>query len=232
MAHCLIKYFIFILLISSVSASFAADVLNPESTDSLKNYYLKVKSGIVQPTVMNGNTGLNNGSAAYTGGLSIGRIINDFISFDLEYIYRAKSKAEYYVPGSRQDSTTWSVSSQTAMLNISVNLMKDSRIKPYFRAGVGISANKGSTYYKPLTDAQYFYPGKTNNSAAWQIGTGINFDTNDIFSYEIEYMFVNRGKVKTQPYSYSSTDPSMTSIPPIKGYMRDNTLTIGLKYKF
>jgi len=206
--------------------------LKAAADQSQKNYYFKVKVGILQPTLLGGNTGLNNAPTTYTMGLALGRKIDDLVSVDVEYMYRGKSTAEFNPPGSATIPSSWSVNSNTLMLNGSVNLMKDSNIVPYFRAGIGISINKGGTYTKTTDSAIFYYPGETTNNAAWQIGAGMTFYTNDLFSSELEYMFVNRGSVKTKAYSYASSDHEIANQPARKGDLRDHVITLGFKFKF
>ncbi|MEK6734092.1 MAG: outer membrane beta-barrel protein [Pseudomonadota bacterium] len=196
--------------------------------------FVKLEAGSAIPTPLGNNTGLSAGKTTYTFGIAGGRKLDEFISLNLEYMFRGNSTAEYYVPGQTNDNnTSWTTKSHTFMMNLSLDLMPSSRVTPYIIAGGGISINKPSTYnqFDDKSSKFAYSPGKTTKNFAWQLGLGINFNASETFSTEIEYRFIDKGTVETQPYqTISGKKP--TAISPIKGNFRDNVIMIGLKIKF
>lgn len=196
--------------------------------------YLKIKSGIVQPSAINGNTGLASGDATYTAGAVAGRRFNEFLSFDVEYMFRSSSTSQYDSPGTAGDPSSWKAKSNTYMLNMNIDLILNSRITPYLRFGIGMSQNKPSTYVLVQDGNQENndnYPGKTTKNFSWQVGSGINFLSNEKYSVDLEYMYVDRGSIKTEGYVITGGS-EQTEAEPMKGNLNDHVFTIGLKFSF
>ena len=196
--------------------------------------YIKIKAGIVQPTAINGNTGLGDGDATYTAGATIGRRFNELLSFDIEYMFRSSSTAQYDTPGVPGDPTSWKAKSNTYMLNMNIDLALNSKITPYLRMGIGMSQNQPSTYVLVSDGDQNNddnYPGKTTEDLAWQVGAGVNFISSEEFSFDLEYMYVDRGSITTENYSRTGNNEQVVANP-IKGNLNDHVFTLGLKFSF
>lgn len=195
-----------------------------------------VKAGGVFPTSLEGNSGLNTGDTTYTAGFEAGRKLMDRYAVSFEYMYRGKNTAHAYdtsVVPQRKD-TSWSASSNTFMLNAAADLVTDYKIRPYVKAGLGISMNKSYDYRNHTTEnddqATFIYSGKTTNDFAWQLGAGLSMNTCSKFDTQLEYMFVSRGDVKTEDnYVNGSTT---TNSPARTGQLKDHVVTVGIKFKF
>jgi len=226
-------YFSFILLFIYPSQILAID--DDLSIKTQKENYFKIKAGIVQPTAIDGNTGLGSGDATYAVGATIGRRFNDLLSFDIEYMFRGESTSKYHVPNEPAEPVSWKAKSNTYMANMNVSLMLNSRITPYLRVGMGVSQNKPSTYIVPDNAEAYRntnHPGRTTKNFAWQVGSGINFITNDSFSVDLEYMYVDRGAIETEAYYTSGVSGTQVGAPELKGNLIDHVFTVGLKFNF
>jgi opacity protein-like surface antigen len=202
--------------------------------DKQGSTYLKIKAGIVQPTAINGNTGLGPGEATYTAGAVVGRRFNELLSFDVEYMFRAGSTAQYDNPGTAGDPTSWKAKSNTYMLNMNIDLILNSRITPYLRFGIGMSQNDPSTYVFVQDSNQNNndnYPGKTTKNFAWQVGSGVNFFSNEKYSVDLEYMYVDRGSIETEGYTITGNNEQVVALP-IKGNLNDHVFTLGFKFNF
>lgn len=233
MVNILVRIFIFFGFISVSTTLYAVDNSTQEQKFQPYNY-LMAKSGAVLPTPLNGNTGLNTGNNTYTAGLAIGRQLLDVFSIDLEYMHRANNTTQFYAPGYMATTpTTWSMKSNTILMNLKLNLMPDHRVSPYIIAGGGLAINKSSNYslVDAETDTINTYPGKTVKNFAWQTGCGINFKINSMFSSQIEYSYVDRGSIKTQSMVIYD-DGTATDATAIKGNFIDNVITFGIKVKF
>jgi opacity protein-like surface antigen len=198
---------------------------NRYSYKSDGNNYIKIKGGIAQPTALGGNTQLSRGNATFVGGGVIGRKFMQFLSADFEYNYTSKSKAQ---PDS--SSNSWTTSSNSLLVNLNIELLRNFVIMPYLKGGMGVSFNKSSSYSNGSTS----YPGKTTPSFAWQGGMGLNFQYSNDFGTELEYLYANRGKVKTQNYSTTTVlgNQVTTSGGGMQGTIRDHIITFGLKVNF
>lgn len=195
--------------------------------------FVGIKAGLVQPTPLYGNTGLDTGKPTSAAGFLIGTKFHEIISVDLEYMHRGKNTTENTSPGETGNSTSWSAESDTVMLNLSIDIMTDSRITPYLRGGAGIAKNKSYTYtiYDPEIQENSYYPGKTTNSFAWQAGLGVNFEAKSKMITTIEYMFVNRGSLRTESY-HLDEDSVKYNTDDIHAHLTDHIITFGLKMKF
>ena len=162
----------------------------------------------MQPTPLHGNTGLDVGKPTSAAGINMGIKFHKILSADIEYMHRGKSNVQTSTPGETEYPTSWSAESDTVMLNLAMDLMTDSKATPYLRGGAGIAMNESYTYttYDQDTSSNSYYPGKNSKNFAWQIGCGVNFAATEALLTELEYMFVNRGSVETQPY-YLNEEP-------------------------
>lgn len=201
--------------------------------DELIYNYVSIKAGIIQPTSLYGNTGLKAGKSTYSAGFSIGRQFHELLSVDAEYMYRDKNTMKDSTPGETDYATSWAIQSDTFLLNLNLSLMNNSRIKPFIRGGAGIAINNSDTYttYDSDSLASYRYPGKETSNFAWQVGTGVSFDTNAILSSEILYSYINRGTVETQSY-YLDNNDQINYMQPIYGSFADHLITFAIKLKF
>lgn len=209
-------------------------IANASSTKEFTPYkFAGVKAGMVQPTPLYGNTGLDIGETTSAAGALIGVKFHKILSIDLEYMHRGKNKTQDSTPGETNNPTSWSAESDTLMLNLSIDIMTNSRATPYLRGGAGMAFNQSYTYtiYDTETESNSYYPGKTTNNFAWNAGFGVNFEATPVILTELEYMFVNRGEIKTQPY-YLNESGEQFNLPPIHAHLSDHVITFGMKIKF
>lgn len=208
-----------------------ANAADPESFAPYN--FVGVKAGLVQPTPLYGNTGLDTGKPTSTAGILIGTKFHKILSIDLEYMHRGKNTTENTSPGETGNSTSWSAESNTVMLNLSMDIITDSRITPYLRGGAGIARNESYTYtiYDPEIEENSYYPGKTTNNFAWQAGIGANFELSSKTITTIEYMFVNRGSLRTESYHLDENGAKYNT-DDIHAHLTDHIITFGLKMKF
>jgi opacity protein-like surface antigen len=198
--------------------AFSASAWEPAKTSASDYNFATVKVGGVFPTSLEGNAGLNTGDSAYTGGLEFGRKIMDRYAVSFEYMYRDENTARGYMTNEipQNLNTSWSARSDTFMLNLAVDLITDSKIRPYVKVGAGMSRNKSSDY--KVTNITDFlgtttgtYAGKTINEFAYQFGAGLNMNTTAM---------------------YQNDSGLETSAPARTGKLKDHVVTIGLKFKF
>lgn len=207
-----------------------------------KDYnFATLKGGLVNPTPLGGNSGLDVGNDTYTVGLSVGRKFEDRFAVELEYMFRGKntSKSSSSSPQPSDNNTEWKVSSNTFMLNAAADLTDCNKFRPYFKAGLGMSANKAYDYVNSVTDnnsspavSTSTYYGETTNSFAWQVGAGVNMKTTEMFDTQLQYMYVDRGAVKTKANYTSSNTGDKTDSSARKGWLKEHVVTIGLTTRF
>lgn len=229
--------------ILSCAFAFSAHAMEPVAADATDYNFATIKAGLVQPTNLGGTAKLNTGDNTFTTGVLVGRKFKDMFSVDVEYMFRGKNTAESNNANAAisGDNTSWKMRSDTFMLNVSVDLIQDPKIRPYLRAGAGVSRNKSYdyTYTDYATDPERpvsnSYAGKTVNKFAWQIGVGTTFKTNDMLETQLEYMYVDRGGVETSKNYTRTQEGSKTKTIPsssLNGKMKDHVITVGLKIKF
>lgn len=217
-------------------------------SDEMNYNFVTVKAGLVAPAApLKGNSNLNTGNNTYTAGILVGRKMMDRFSVDMEYMFRgsntSKNNSSATTAGTGADnSDSWSMKSDTLMLSFSVDLLKDDKIRPYVRAGAGISSNKSSNYTFTTSVENgadnYTSTGAKTNSFAYQVGFGLAMSTSPMFDTQIEYMYVNRGKVKAKATNLVGLNdingnPTVgTPIAAKTGYIKDHVVTLGIKFKF
>lgn len=215
-------------------------------SDAMDYNFVTVKGGIVSPaSAPEGTSDLNTGNSTWTAGALVGRKIQDRFSVDVEYMYRAKNTMKNSSSNTATNSTiplnsdTWSAQAQTLMVNFSVDLLTDNKIRPYLRAGAGVSKNLSKNYIYTDNNASgagdsITWTGKTANKFAYQVGAGLSINTSSKFDTQVEYMYVNHGKIETgQGIGPSNGETSGSApMPALYGYLKDHVVTIGIKYKF
>lgn len=201
--------------------------------------FVTIKAGLVNPTPLDGNSGLNEGNDTYTLGLSVARKYEDRFTLELEYMFRGKNTAKSYDAKATPDdnNTYWSASSNTLMVNASADLLDKSKFTPYLKAGLGVSLNKAYDYVYTEDDqngkvSTQTYAGKKQNNFAWQVGAGVNMKTTEMFDTQLQYMFVDRGQIKTKANYTQSADGEVKNSSPRTGRLREHVITIGIIKKF
>lgn len=199
--------------------------------------FITLKAGLINPTPLDGNSGLNVGNDTYTLGLSVARKYEDRFALELEYMFRGKNTSKSYDATPDYSNTYWSASSNTIMVNASADLLDKSKFTPYLKAGLGVSLNKAYDYVYTEVDQNgsittQTYAGKKQNSFAWQVGAGVNMKTTEMFYTQLQYMFVDRGQIKTKANYTQSANGEVQNSSPRTGKLREHVITIGITTKF
>lgn len=223
-----------------LAASANANSSHSKYNEPMADYnFATFKIGLVSPTSLGGNSGLETSDTTYTGGFAVGRRMHERYSVELEYMYRGESTASSNAAGANPENLNnqWSVKSNTIMANVTFDLLEGCNpISPYVKAGIGMSSNKADDYTSYVydrrlnRDAKAVYAGKTTNEFAWQVGAGLNVKTTDMLSTQIQYMYVDRGKIETEA-NYSSNGVSIPSSART-GKLKDHVITLGITTKF
>ncbi len=200
--------------------------------------FVTLRAGMDQPTISNNHAYANSAATTFAGGLEVGRKLNQMFALGLEYSYRSKSSfdmAEQYTPtaqdGYQKSNSTWAVSSDVFMLNLTTNLVQDAKMTPYIKVGAGVARNKSHDYVQTDETTQpTIFPGTTKNNFAWQLGAGLNVAMNDRFDVDFAYSYLNRGKVTTKAYQLNNLTITSDTAKYVK--LADHSFTIGIKFKF
>lgn len=220
------------LLPLAISAN--ANAFDAVSKDALEYNFVDVKASFVQPTKSGNNSGLNAGDTTYAGSLAVGRKFMDAYTASVEFSHRGKNSASSYSLDGNQFNN-WKVQAETLMAVFTADLVKESVVRPYVVAGLGVSRNKASSYVRTLNDESGVtntYAGKTTNSFAWKAGAGLSMATHQMFDTTLEYTFVNRGKMKTKENFTNSLTGLTTTSAAKTGKMVEHVFSIGLRVKF
>lgn len=229
------------LLVTLYSSFCFAGSLFPPSNESDYNY-VGVRSGAVFPGNTRGNTDLKSvsGDTTYTAGIFLGRKINNRFSVEVEYMNRGKSDINSSSLLSESNiENSWSVKSNSLMLNLSADLMTGNPATPYIKVGIGASRNESGKYTYSETvggiPATTTWDSKTVTKFAWQAGFGVNMSLSEAIDANIEYALVSLGEFKTKNSSMYVSDgleiPN-DNVSPKTGKLRDQVLTFGLRFRF
>lgn len=224
------------VLLSTCSANAQMFSFIPESTETDYNY-VGARAGGVFPTNTGGNTDLQSVSpdTTYTVGFSVGRKIKDRFALELEYMNRGKSN----ISSTSNVGTTrneWGVKANTLMLNAAVDIITDASVRPYVKLGVGASRNETSEYAYSTASNAKFWGAKANTKFAWQAAIGGNMSVTKTIDANIEYAYIDRGKIRTKngyKLVYPDGETAYESDSGAKlGNLREQAVTFGVKYKF
>ena len=196
-------------------------------------YYVGLKAGGVIPMDLGGNSALSGQApnAAYTISTSFGRKFLNRYAVEVEYMFRQNSNVNNST-GSNS-SNAWGAKSNSYMVNVSADILTTT-LRPYVKAGIGMSQNKAKNFVNTTPTSTNTYAGTTTNQFTWQIGAGLSAPISPVFEFNLEYMYVNRGKIETSSTQVNSTSAKTISISSSKntGYLKDNLVTAGIKAKF
>jgi opacity protein-like surface antigen len=226
----------------SMLLPFSAQALNfglmTPSSDT-DYFYAGVKAGVAVPSNIEGTSDLQSVAVdtSYTAGVFFGRKFMDRFSAELEYMYRGKSDIDNSVKTSSETVTnSWGVSANTFMLNVTADLLTGYAVRPYVKLGAGASSNKASDYIYTDGSGTNTYTGKTSTEFAWQAGFGVNIATSQMIDTNIEYIYIDRGEFKTESGLTSVSSSGTVSVDnratAKTGKLRDQLITVGIKFKF
>ncbi|MGB4191557.1 MAG: hypothetical protein WBJ81_03305 [Rickettsiales bacterium] len=237
------KIFKLITAFSLASLPLVANAAENSSTRNQNYYFATLKAGVDQPVATGGSASVNSSQTTYNAGAEFGKKFMDIFGASLEY--RKIGNTYFYTNTlSGNDtynySSNWKGKSDVFLLNLSVDVIKNSLITPYVKVGMGMSVNSSSDYV--VTEqrtpngrnlGQAIYTGKSNNQFAFQVGLGVNVTSNELFDIDMGYSFLDRGQLTTNK-GFTGTgevvnDPNS---PARTANLRDHSVTIGLKAKF
>lgn len=230
-----LKISIYLLFIASF-IGLQANAHNKNKLGSGK-FFFQGSLGLNRPSQLGGNASMdqtNNGLAVM---LSAGKEFSEFISLGLELnrTYRRDINADVKTPKIAENS--WSVRSYGTFLNVLLNMTMEHSLYPYIKLGLGFSFNRVGDYFRVLgpshqssTARIYRIPGVKQVNRSYQIGVGINFQSTDYYSFNIEYTMISRGKITTA--NYGTLEPSNTifKATSVTGKLIDNVLYTGLRF--
>lgn len=197
-------------------------------------YFVTVKGGFDQAVNLGSILSGSSVDNTYVAGLEVGKKFKERFAVSLEYSHRGNSTAS--VATSATNTESWAVKSDSLMVNLSADLMEHGKVIPYVKAGIGMSRNNAGNYVEKGFDApptQSTYPGTTSSKFAWQVGAGLTIAGNERVDAQIEYMFVDRGKITTVAGYYSIGNTATLTLDPAKtAALKDHVVTIGFKIKF
>ncbi len=193
------------------------------------NFFM-IKAGVDQPTVGSNNANIANVKTTFVGGFEVGRKFMERFAVSVEYNHRGKS--DFLVDSDSLDdlgtNNTWAVKSDTVMANLAVDLVQDSKITPYVKAGVGTSRNTAYGFNGLVDKTKANFAGKTVTKFTWQLGVGLNLTSTSMIDTDIAYTFTDRGRVETA----TGLDVDNLSYTARYAELRDHAVTIGIKIKF
>lgn len=194
-------------------------------------YYVGLKAGGVIPMDLGGNSALSGQApnSAYTIGASFGRKFMNRYAVEVEYMFRQNSNVNNNTGSTA--SNTWGAKSNSYMVNVSADILT-TLLRPYVKAGVGMSQNQAKNFVNTSGATTNTYSGKNTNQFTWQIGAGLSAPISQNFDFNLEYMYINRGKIETSATKNVSTPVSSVPSTANTGYLKDNLVTAGIKAKF
>lgn len=195
--------------------------------------FVTIKGGVAQPLKFGGTSLIDKkAGSTYVAGVALGRKFMDMMALSLEYTHRGESKVTDRVEDNYRNSRSWGVKSDTLMFNAAWDLIKNNSITPYIKGGIGASRNSTDDHVYRTSSFTRTHKGKDKTDFAWQVGMGMNFDYDDKIATELEYAYVNRGKVEADSNYTDAGSLSATGNTAKDGKLKDHVVTFGIKIKF
>lgn len=209
---------------------------NTSSQDKLFDFF-KIAAGTYFSESIKSLNNVSTDEQSFAVSAALGKKIYKDFSLDVEYNYRHPAKVKMYNVDSQTTTyQEWKVTSHMITLNGKLFVLPSYNIKPYIRAGIGMSLNKSSDYVTAAfnNSSSTHYPGKISYALAAQLGGGISMIHSQSLNSEIEYMYSNRGKFKTQGKRVTRTSRAerAESVPPHDGKIKDHIITYGFIMRF
>ena len=197
------------LLITSIiiTSTAIADVHLKSYPKSIEKngYYLRADLGTSSALKLkDGNTYDNKVKRANIYSLGVGKYLSKSLRTDL-----SASIQNYKL---NNTTTNQKIQSLALMINGYYDIVTIDRFTPYLSAGIGITKNKagaltttnrsGNSSYTTILEK------KSTNNLAWQIGFGSTIKLTNKIDLDLNYKFMDRGKVRTGSgfTTYSNND--------------------------
>lgn len=98
-------------------------------------------------------------------------------------------------------------------------------LQPYVDAGIGGASNTIDTLYTPLGGGSAIN-GNTRTSLAVGVGAGVGYPVAPNLTLDLAYRYLDLGEAET------GTGGTAGTIAPLKTDVRENTVTLGMRYRF
>lgn len=158
-------------------------------------------------------------------GFGVGYKLNENFRSELKYMHFGAS--EYQADDAEigsDDIMKHTVRSNALFVNLYYDFDEIVKgLSPYVTVGAGYSKNKSgnSVDYESDGDSEIIRQGKTTNSFAWNVGTGLSYKMSKKVSWDvIQYNYSDLGKYSTKAYSAGG---------PLKGRVKVHTFTTGIR---
>jgi opacity protein-like surface antigen len=253
--YCLPLIYCLALLISTTAQ--AEDITPPSSCSAgaaPSPFYFRADLGVVAANKIAGSYIPDNKLSARVGegsalaSIGIGYQFNEYIRTDItfthipKFTYRSLSSGE----SSRLKNISYNVTQDFqytyAMINGYADILTWNNLSPYVMAGAGIALAKSQQYNhqhtfaygiedSPTTTHSSHKNGQSNYQYAWQIGAGAAYHLTTNLALDLNYRFIDLGKVKNGTLltrANRTTSYSPADFMKLQSHM----LTIGLRYNF
>ena len=120
------------------------------------------------------------------------------------------------------------------MINGYYDIVTIDRFTPYLSAGIGITKNKagaltttnrsGNSSYTTILEK------KSTNNLAWQIGFGSTIKLTNKIDLDLNYKFMDRGKVRTGSGFTTYSNNDIDRATPGNAWLRAHEFLIGARY--
>lgn len=174
--------------------------------DEKKPYYIELSSGFSNAYIPY-NYGMPSGryGSANVSSIALGYQFNDRIALDIDFSYRGEftnNDGTYNTNNNDNAGVSTSIKSLSTMINGYYYYYNEiPNFRPYITGGVGLVANKTGALTMTFKDkdgdkCSSITEGDRTVSFAWKIGTGIKYQLNNSFEFDLRYQFVNLGNVR------------------------------------
>jgi opacity protein-like surface antigen len=168
--------------------------------NSSKGFYIKAGVGVMKHLKFKEVPGsyvrkAPRGAPIYRAG--IGYKFNKYIRSDITVQY---AELRYRATGLNQGIHT-----TAAFLNGYLDINFNKPIVPYLTAGVGIGNNRAGAFTDTSTTSVLARRGKSRTNFVWSAGAGTKYNFNKKYALDLEYRYVNLGKMRTDGVVFFAT---------------------------
>ncbi len=192
---------------------------NAESKLSADHFYVRAGLGGIKHSKFKNTSVVSIQKApkgTWVSKVGAGYKYNKFVRADLTYQYAGLIyKAENF----RQTMHTNSV-----FVNAYWDINYFTHFVPYLTGGIGVGFNRAGCLSGPMSVCE---EGESKTNFIWNVGAGAKYDFNKNYAVDLEYRFVNLGKISTK-----STKVLNTMIAPTNQTIRGHQFVVSFIYTF
>lgn len=216
-----------LIILTIISLTTVPNTLALDDFNRFNNFYIKGGAGYswynkyTYKNINNNNKNKLKNLPIFE--IGVGYYVNDQLRTDITFNYR---KTKHYMHKNNVIYGKYNtkinhlnVQNMSLMLNMYYKITPFANISPFINAGIGIGKNSNKSPsiidnipIEGLQDEECtIVDNGKKTSGIWYIGAGTSFEAGAELFIDLNYRFINLGKINNSIYTQSTTNPSINS---------------------